>query len=471
MNITKTPFCSVVVLNYYGEKVIESTIRSLMKMDYPKDCFNVVIVDNNSQDKSRGIIDSLKNQFKNIETIFLDKNLGFAKGNNIGIKHSKGKYVALLNNDCIVDKRWLGELVATAERNPNVFAVGSKTLLYPKYVPLQVKLESKQLLESCFLSESHLRVFTKKNIEISVLEKGEYYMLDLPYDPEKDSIIVVSLLVNQKGFNRQKAFELEILGFGKKHYQIKKRVRNSDIVYEVRINLKDKYVAKSSYDRIQNAGIVVFQDGFGRDIGTVVRDHAQYYEKDDGQFDKEREIYAACGVAVLLKADVLKKIGYLDESFFMYYEDDEISERARIKGYKIFYSPGAVVRHIHALSSGEWSAFFIYHTNKGRLLHIFYMFPFRIFLFEYLKMLCFILGNFTIFLSRFSSLLCYFQKKGPEKKLQNLNVMVQYFKVAAFFVVYLPSLFFKKFRKGLSPEKIENNYQSILTGRWYFEQE
>lgn len=464
------PYSSVIVLNYFGEKVIESTIQSLMEMDYPKDRFEVIVVDNNSQDKSRNIINALKGKYGNIKTIFLEKNLGFAKGNNIGIRQSNGEFVALLNNDCVVDKEWLRELVITASRDRKIFAVGSKILLYPKYVSLSIELDPKQFLDNCFLTESHLRNFTKRNVENGIFEKNGHYEIELLYDPIKDSRVVISFSVNKKTINQKKALGIKIPNLEKRNYKIRSRVRSNDIIYEVQINLKDKYILRSSYNKIQNAGIVVFQDGFGRDIGSLIREHSQYYEKDVRQFDQEKEIYAACGAAVLYRTEIFKKIGYLDESFFMYYEDDEICERARIKGYKVYYSPKAVVRHIHALSSGEWSPFFIFHTGKGRLLHVFYTFPLRVFLGEYLKMIGLILGNFAFLLSRLSSLLNYLKKSGPDKKLQNLDKEIQYLKILLYFIYNSPLLIFKKLRKGLSAKGIESNYQSITDGRWYFEQ-
>ena len=103
-----------------------------------------------------------------------------------------------------------------------------------------------------------------------------------------------------------------------------------------------------------------------------------------GQYDREREIYAADGAAVLFRRDILKKIGLLDECFFMYYEDVDISERARIHGYKIVYSPKAQVRHLHAFSSKEGSSMFVYNATKGRFLHMFYNFPFRVFLLNFI---------------------------------------------------------------------------------------
>ena len=52
------PICSIIILNYKGEKIIGKTIESLSQLSYPKDRFEIIIVDNNSRDKSGEIIDS-----------------------------------------------------------------------------------------------------------------------------------------------------------------------------------------------------------------------------------------------------------------------------------------------------------------------------------------------------------------------------------------------------------------------------
>ena len=64
----------------------------------------------------------------------LNKNYGFAKGNNEGItsalKDMSVEFIALLNNDTLVDKNWLKELVNSANKNKNIGAVGSKLIFY-----------------------------------------------------------------------------------------------------------------------------------------------------------------------------------------------------------------------------------------------------------------------------------------------------------------------------------------------------
>jgi hypothetical protein len=70
-------------------------------------------------------------------------------------------------------------------------------------------------------------------------------------------------------------------------------------------------------------------------------------EVDTGQYDGKdmREIFSASGGASLYRASMLKEVGLFDEHFFAYFEDVDISFRARLAGWKIRYAPKAYVRH------------------------------------------------------------------------------------------------------------------------------
>lgn len=111
---------------------------------------------------------------------------------------------------------------------------------------------------------------------------------------------------------------------------------------------------------IQNAGVLLLEDGGGADRGAG--------EEDLGQYALREEVFGFCGAAALLKRDALADAGQFDEQFFMYYEDTDLSWRLRLRGWRIVYEPAAVVEHVHAAASGEWSDFFVFHADRNRLL-------------------------------------------------------------------------------------------------------
>jgi len=89
----------------------------------------IVVVDNGSTD---GSLEFIKSSFPLVRTIALPKNYGFAKANNIGIRSTNGKTVALLNNDTVVDRHWLEELNRALDEHPEVGFCASKLLNYWK---------------------------------------------------------------------------------------------------------------------------------------------------------------------------------------------------------------------------------------------------------------------------------------------------------------------------------------------------
>jgi hypothetical protein len=123
-----------------------------------------------------------------------------------------------------------------------------------------------------------------------------------------------------------------------------------------------KLVFADRPDVIQNAGGLLLTDGSGGDRGTGERDH--------GQFDASEEVFGACGAAMLLRRDALSDAGAFDESYFMYYEDTDLSWRLRLLGWRVIYQPTAVVEHSHSGTSGEWSDFFLFHVDRNRLFTI-----------------------------------------------------------------------------------------------------
>ncbi len=465
MKKSQFPFVSIIILNYFGEKVIKNVINSLVNLNYPSGSFEIIVVDNNSQDKSLEILEQLKTKLPNLTVMPLSKNLGFSRGNNVGIKVAKGEYVALLNNDCVVSKNWLSNLVSTAQKNSKVFAVASKILLYQKYYELNVPISSDIEPFYSYVSKSALYNFGGKRLYFnSYLENGSL-QAQIPYDPVSDTLLEIQMLIHYKKSPTRKIKDI-FSGLSKsitvKDYKIQKK----DILFTLEIDLKSKISIGKSISKIQNAGIIPFQDGYARDIGAIVRDRTQYYEYDEGQFDKETEVYAFCGAAVLLSKEGLDKIGLLDETFFMYYEDVEISERARLNGYQIIYSPKAEVRHIHALSSKEGSKFFIYQVEKGRLLHVFYNFPSRVFIRQYVTTIFIVIYGLMNILMSLKYLKAIYKDKSQDKP--NFGRTFQLLRVSMYFLINLPYLILKRYKKKSNKNIIENNYQQITSGKWYF---
>ena len=89
---------SVIIVNYNGLKYLKECFESLYH-NLSGISFEIIVIDNNSQDESCTYI---KSNFPDIKLIASKINLGFGKGNNTAVKHAAGDYVLLINNDTVV---------------------------------------------------------------------------------------------------------------------------------------------------------------------------------------------------------------------------------------------------------------------------------------------------------------------------------------------------------------------------------
>lgn len=100
---------------------------------------------------------------------------------------------------------------------------------------------------------------------------------------------------------------------------------------------------------------------------------------DDGSYDVAEEVFGASGCATLYRVQMLREVGLFDERFFAYYEDLDLSFRARLAGWSVRYAPGAVVHHHVSATSGRLGSFTRYHAAKNFLLLYLKNMPGRLF--------------------------------------------------------------------------------------------
>lgn len=120
------PRVTAVVLNWNGLEDTLGCISSLREVIFEH--LDILVVDNGSRvSPAREISD----RWSDVEVIELPSNLGYAGGNNVGIRRalaSGADYVWILNNDTVVDRESLSQLVAAAERHPKAGVIGAKVL-------------------------------------------------------------------------------------------------------------------------------------------------------------------------------------------------------------------------------------------------------------------------------------------------------------------------------------------------------
>ena len=211
------------------------------------DNMEVIVVDNASQLDEASTIQQKYPQVKVIRSV---KNLGFAGGNNLGIKAAQGKYIYLVNNDTIFSPQTsdFRHLINRLEFSPKIgvvcpkirFAWGNNPIQYAGYTPLS-----------------------------------------------------------------------------------KITVRN-------------------------------------RSIG--------FNEEDHGQYDKPHSTPYAHGAAMMLKREVINRVGLMPECYFLYYEELDWSMMITRAGYGIWYEPACTIYHKESQATGQNSPLRTYYITRNRLL-------------------------------------------------------------------------------------------------------
>jgi len=115
---------SVVILNYNVRYFLEQCILSVQEAIVAIDA-EIIVVDNNSSDES---VLMMKEKFPNVKLIENKENFGFPKGNNIGVRQAKGKYICVLNPDTVVAEDTFIKILAFAERQNNLGIIGCKLI-------------------------------------------------------------------------------------------------------------------------------------------------------------------------------------------------------------------------------------------------------------------------------------------------------------------------------------------------------
>lgn len=94
--------------------------------------------------------------------------------------------------------------------------------------------------------------------------------------------------------------------------------------------------------------------------------------KASDKYEKETKIFSACGGAAIYRKSILDKIGIFDENHFAYLEDLDIGYRAKVYGYKNYYTPYAIVHHAGSASSGSKHNEFKVNLSSRNSVYVIY---------------------------------------------------------------------------------------------------
>jgi glycosyltransferase involved in cell wall biosynthesis len=112
---------SVIIPVYNEEKTLKQCLKSVINQKY--DNFEIIVVDNNSTDKTKSIIQSLQKNDKKIKYVFEEKK-GRGSARNAGIKNASGEIIAMTDSDCIVPKNWILEITKDIQEEKELIVMG-----------------------------------------------------------------------------------------------------------------------------------------------------------------------------------------------------------------------------------------------------------------------------------------------------------------------------------------------------------
>jgi GT2 family glycosyltransferase len=359
------PQVTVVIVNWNGARLLPDCLDALAKQDLPEDDVAVWMVDNASADDS---VELVERDYPWVRVLRNGRNDGFAGGNNVALRQARTPYVALLNSDARPAPDWLRNLLAPFERpgQERLGATTSKILFLPRFLPLT--LWTDEFLPGGLDARSlgvrvHQVLVDGADVTEQVLWDRVAYgpegagaarfrwtrpsgELFVPVATNGGSAVTVTLRL---AADRPKPVRLRWQGGAAELHAGPEPADASILVGDL-----------APVDVVNSVGSVVFTDGYGGDRA--------YQEPDLGQFDRAEDVFAICGAACAFRTEALAEAGLFDDDFFLYYEDTDLSWRLQRLGWRIAYEPAAVVRHIHAASSTEWSPLFTFHVDRNRLL-------------------------------------------------------------------------------------------------------
>jgi len=378
--MVETAFVSIIIVNYNGAHYLPACLDALRQQTYPADRFEVIVSDNGSTDATLPL---LRDQYPWVILLENGCNLGFATGNNVAFAQARGDYIVLLNNDTAPAPGWLEHMISVAQDDPQIGLVtGHLQLFYPQ---LEV-----DIIAETYIPEGDGR---ELGVVLSLVDsgamRGVVQYLNGFYGNEAYSLYgsyrwtqgEATLGVPVPPGDGDWSLTLKLAAPRPDDHPVSVKILSQGTIlaeYELAgQELHTKNIEMPAFTRQaarpveQNTGSLIFPSGAGRDRGTYVRNLEVFFESDTGRYTKVEEVFSGCGASLLLRRATLEQIGTLDDDFFMYYEDTDLSWRTWLGGWKVVYAPQALIPHIHCGTTKEWSPFFFFLTERNRLAMVF----------------------------------------------------------------------------------------------------
>jgi GT2 family glycosyltransferase len=160
-NENLNPLISIITVNFNHNEYTLLMLRSLKKCTYKN--IEIIVVDNASYVDN---LSEIEDEFPEAKLVRLSNNLGFAGGNNEGLKYATGDYILLLNNDTEVDPGFLEPLIETFRTNSDAGIVSPRLMYF--YSP------DMNTIQYAGTTPINLKTGRNKSIGNNEIDRGQY---------------------------------------------------------------------------------------------------------------------------------------------------------------------------------------------------------------------------------------------------------------------------------------------------------
>jgi glycosyltransferase involved in cell wall biosynthesis len=180
------PTISVVIPTYNRKELLENCVNSLFNQTYPKDGYDILVIDDGSDDGTEDLLDGIIKNAPCELRYLKQEHKGPASARNLGIKNSKGEIVAFIDDDCIADENWLenismcfnedvagveGRIITTSDKTP--FSHYVENLYGGFYLTANVAYKKETLLEVGLFDETYPYPAAEDfDLAFKILERG-----------------------------------------------------------------------------------------------------------------------------------------------------------------------------------------------------------------------------------------------------------------------------------------------------------
>jgi glycosyltransferase involved in cell wall biosynthesis len=158
----KKPLVSLIIPVHNGGKTLNQCLNSVLNQDYKN--YEVIVIDNNSTDNTKEIIESFQKKNKKIIYVF-EKKIGRGRARNTGINKAKGDLILMTDSDCIVPSNWIKEMAREIEDNKEQAIIGFEEYILDNYWTRNIQKADEEFI-GLHLNKNHTTTLDTKNFAI-----------------------------------------------------------------------------------------------------------------------------------------------------------------------------------------------------------------------------------------------------------------------------------------------------------------